>query len=144
MIGEGRIFRVKSGLKDKEGLVVLLDCIEVYDTYPFVIRHFPIVIPNSRILAESQKRIIMKDYKTVFVEATEVKQKKGFLQSSIMGVNGDDLARNIQAVIREMTAEGYSLKSSETIQSTKVYMSSYPYSFTSGVILIFERNFAAQ
>lgn len=77
-------------------------------------------------------------YRTAFVETQET-VSKGMFKRSTMTVNGDNLARDVQALVMEMAAEGFLLKSSTPVQSSGVYMSSYPYSYTSGVLLVFEQ-----
>ncbi len=78
----------------------------------------------------------MKEYKTIFVEAREV-VGKGMFKKTTMMVNGDDLSRDIQATLTEMVLQGFQLEQSIPIASSKVYMSSYPYTYTNGVLLIF-------
>jgi len=54
-------------------------------------------------------------------------------------VNGDQLARDIEAAILEMEEKGYELVTSMPVTSAKIHMSSYPFSYTEGVTLIFKQ-----
>jgi hypothetical protein len=77
-------------------------------------------------------------YRTAFIETRET-PAKGMFKSKTMTVNGDDLARDVQALVTEMATEGYLLKSSSPVNSSGIHMGSYPYSYTSGILLIFEQ-----
>ena len=77
-------------------------------------------------------------YRTAFIETQEV-TSKGMFKRNSMTINGDNLARDVQALVTEMAAEGYILQSASPVHSSGVYMSSYPYSYTSGMLLIFEK-----
>lgn len=54
-------------------------------------------------------------------------------------VNGDQLARDVNAAIEEAGREGYELQQTVPVHSSMIYMSSYPYSFTSGILLVFRK-----
>lgn len=77
-------------------------------------------------------------YKTIFVDAATSKYKATF-GMSIEETNGDQLARDIQATILENEMEGFELTQSMPVTSSKIYSSTYPYSLTTGVILIFKQ-----
>lgn len=78
------------------------------------------------------------EYQTAYIYAASIK-KKGMFKSSNIEVNGDDLAKDIAAACFDMSEEGFELFQNIPINSTKTYMSSYPYSFTDGVVLIFRK-----
>jgi len=73
----------------------------------------------------------MDSYKTIFIEAEIIKS----LMSAKYEPNGDQLARDIQATLVEMTHKGYELASSNTINSNH----QSKYSHTSGMMLIFKK-----
>lgn len=77
-------------------------------------------------------------YKTIFVDAATAKIKATF-GMTLEEVNGDQLARDVQATILENDLEGFELVNSMPITSSKVYSSTYPYSLTTGVLLIFKQ-----
>ena len=77
-------------------------------------------------------------YKTIFVDAPTVKSK-GAWGMSLEEPNGDQLARDVDAAIFEKAQEGYEVCQSMPIISSKVYSTTYPYSYTSGVLLIFKQ-----
>ena len=77
-------------------------------------------------------------YKTLFIPSQEVKPKSAF-STALPEINGDQLARDVQAALLEMENGGYVLHSMSPVQSAKLYMSTYAYSFTDGVLLIFEK-----
>ena len=77
-------------------------------------------------------------YKTIFVDAATAKYKATF-GMSIEETNGDQLARDVQATILENDLAGFELINSMPITSSKVYSSTYPYSLTTGVMLIFKQ-----
>lgn len=53
--------------------------------------------------------------------------------------NGDQFARDIQAVILENVMDGFELMESMPVTSSKTISGAYAYSFTAGVILIFKQ-----
>ena len=71
----------------------------------------------------------MNTYKTIFVTAEIVKSMVRYEP------NGDQLARDVQATLVEMSQKGYELVSSSTINSNYQTTASH----TSGVILIFKK-----
>ena len=77
-------------------------------------------------------------YKTLFIPTAEIKPKSAF-SAVLPEINGDQFARDIQATLEEMENEGYKLHSMSPVQSAKLYMSTYVYSFTDGMLLIFEK-----
>jgi hypothetical protein len=77
-------------------------------------------------------------YKTIFVDAPMAKAK-GTWGMSFNEPNGDQLARDIQAVILENVMEGFELTQSLPVTSSSTISGAYAYSFTSGVILIFKQ-----
>ncbi len=77
-------------------------------------------------------------YKTIFVDSATAKIKATF-GMTLEEVNGDQLARDVQAAILENDLEGFELINSMPITSSKVYSSTYPYSLTTGVLLIFKQ-----
>ncbi|MBI1226282.1 MAG: hypothetical protein GC192_13695 [Bacteroidetes bacterium] len=77
-------------------------------------------------------------YKTIFVDSATSKLKATF-GMTLEEANGDQLARDIQATILENDLDGFELLSSMPVTSSKVYSSTYPYSLTTGVILIFKQ-----
>lgn len=78
-------------------------------------------------------------YKTLYIPSSEIKVKSTF-SYVLPEVNGDQLARDIQAALVEMENEGYKLHSMSPVQSAKLHMSTYAYSFTDGILLVFEKN----
>lgn len=78
-------------------------------------------------------------YKTLYIPSAEIKPKSSF-STAIPEVNGDQLARDVEAALVEMEQQGYKLHSMSPIQSSKLYLSAYAYNFTDGVLLIFEKN----
>ncbi|MFN7118126.1 MAG: hypothetical protein ACK4TA_15105 [Saprospiraceae bacterium] len=77
-------------------------------------------------------------YKTLFIPSSEIKPKSAF-STALPEVNGDQLTRDVQAALVEMENEGYKLHSMSPVQSAKLYMSSFAYSYTDGILLIFEK-----
>ncbi len=77
-------------------------------------------------------------YKTVFVDAPMAKAK-GTWGVSFEEPNGDQLARDIQAVILENAMAGFELMQSMSVTASSTISGAYAYSFTSGVILIFKQ-----
>jgi len=77
-------------------------------------------------------------YKTIFVDAPTLKNKATW-GMSIEETNGDQLARDVDAAILEKEHEGYELSQAMPVVSPKIYATSYPYSHTSGVLLIFKQ-----
>lgn len=77
-------------------------------------------------------------YKTKFIPVEEVKPKSAF-STLLPEINGDQLARDVQAILLEMEDEGYKLHTMTPVQSGKLYMSSFAYSYTDGVLLVFEK-----
>ena len=73
----------------------------------------------------------MNEYKTIFITAEIIKAAMKMKYEP----NGDQLARDIQAALIEMTHKGYELVSSNTINSN--HQSTY--SHTSGMMLIFKK-----
>ena len=74
------------------------------------------------------------NYKTIFIPANEVKPK-GMMKAYIYRVNGDELARDVQAAILEMETDGFELRS-----TTPVISSMHNYrTFTEGVLLVFKK-----
>ena len=78
------------------------------------------------------------NYKTIFVDSPLVKQK-GVFASGIEDVNTDQLAREMDAAIAEKEKEGYELFSTTPIAASKILMGAYPYSYTSGIMLVFKK-----
>ena len=76
------------------------------------------------------------NYKTLYIPTDATKPKSSF-SSALPEVNGDQLSRDVQAALEEM--EGYRLHSMSPVQSTKLYLSTYLYGFTDGILLIFEK-----
>jgi hypothetical protein len=77
-------------------------------------------------------------YKTMFIDAPTVKNK-GVFGMSMQEPNGDQLARDVDAAILEKVQNGYELAGAMPVTSSMIYSSTYPYSFTSGVLLIFKK-----
>ncbi|MBI5915968.1 MAG: hypothetical protein HY842_11360 [Bacteroidetes bacterium] len=77
-------------------------------------------------------------YKTIFVDAPTA-ANKGAFGVTMHETNGDQLARDVQAAILEKDSEGYELFQSMPVTSSLIYSSAYPYSFTTGVVLIFKQ-----
>ena len=77
-------------------------------------------------------------YKTMFIDAPTIKNK-GTFGMSMYETNGDQLARDVDAAISEKELEGYELMEAMPVSSSLIYSSTYPYSFTSGVLLIFKK-----
>lgn len=77
-------------------------------------------------------------YKTMFIDAPTLKNKAVF-GMSIHEPNGDQFARDVEAAIFEKEGEGYELLEAMPVTSSKMYSSTYLYSFTSGVLLIFKQ-----
>ena len=77
-------------------------------------------------------------YKTMFIDAPTIKNK-GTFGMSMYETNGDQLARDVDAAISEKELEGYELIEAMPVSSSLIYSSTYPYSFTSGVLLIFKK-----
>ncbi len=78
------------------------------------------------------------NYKTIFIDAPMAKSK-GTWGTTLEEVNGDQLARDVDAAILEKEAAGFELVQATPITSSKIYMSAYPYSFTTGMMLIFKQ-----
>ncbi len=76
-------------------------------------------------------------YKTIFVDAATVKTKATW-GMSLEEPNGDQLARDVDAAILEKEQEGYELKEAMPINAPKIYAASYPFTHTSGILLIFK------
>lgn len=74
----------------------------------------------------------------MFIDAQTTKSKGAF-GMSINEINGDQLARDVDAAIQEKGNEGYDLCQSMPITSSLIYSSTYPYTITSGVLLIFKQ-----
>lgn len=77
-------------------------------------------------------------YKTIFVDAPMVKSKSTW-GMSIDEPNGDQFARYVDAAIEEKELEGYELSHTVPVNSSKILAASYPYSQTTGVLLIFKK-----
>lgn len=77
-------------------------------------------------------------YKTMFIDTPTVKNKVVF-GMTMHETNGDQLARDVDAAILEKEQEGYELLEAMPVTSSMIYSSTYPYSFTSGVLLIFKQ-----
>lgn len=77
-------------------------------------------------------------YKTMFIDSPTIKSKAVFGMST-HEPNGDQLARDVEAAIFEKEREGYELLEAMPVTSSRMYSSTYPYSFTSGVLLIFKQ-----
>ena len=77
-------------------------------------------------------------YKTMFIDAPTIKNK-GTFGMSMYETNGDQLAPDVDAAISEKELEGYELIEAMPVSSSLIYSSTYPYSFTSGVLLIFKK-----
>ncbi len=69
-------------------------------------------------------------YKTLFIPCDEIKAKSAF-SAQLPEINGDQLARDVQAALLEMEHEGYRLHSMSPVQSANNY--------TDGMLLIFEK-----
>ncbi len=78
-------------------------------------------------------------YKTVFIDAPMLKGKSAW-GMSIDQPNGDQLTRDTDAAIFEKSQEGYELCQAMPVTSAGLYASSQPYSFTSGIMLIFKKH----
>ncbi len=76
-------------------------------------------------------------YKTLFIDATFTKPPSKWVGST--QVNGDQLARDIDAALLEMEEKGYELVNSMPVTSAKIHMSSYPFSYTEGITLLFKK-----
>ncbi|MBK8721786.1 MAG: hypothetical protein IPL95_05765 [Saprospiraceae bacterium] len=79
----------------------------------------------------------MIEYKTIFIPIDT--PKGSAWTGKIEDVNGDTVSRDIQAAINEKVLEGYKFHCMEAINSTKMFSSMYPTTYTSGFILIFEK-----
>ena len=80
------------------------------------------------------EKIMPSNYKTLFIPTTEVKTKsmmKGYMRR----INGDELARDVQAAILEQEQEGFHLQSTTPITST-LHNNRF---FTEGVLLVFRK-----
>jgi hypothetical protein len=77
-------------------------------------------------------------YKTLYIPTAEVKPKSAF-SGALPEINGDQLSRDVEAALLEMENEGYRLHTMTPLQSAKLYMSSFAYSYTDGVLLVFEK-----
>ncbi len=77
-------------------------------------------------------------YKTIYIPTPETKPKSMF-SAQIPELNGDQLARDVQATLIEQEAEGYYLYSITPVQSGRLYMSSMVYSHTDGVLMVFRK-----
>jgi hypothetical protein len=77
-------------------------------------------------------------YKTLYIPAPDMKPKSAFA-TSIPEFNGDQLARDVQAALLEMESQGYRLHTMTPVQSSRLYGGSIGYSFTDGVLLVFEK-----
>ncbi|MDX1939116.1 MAG: hypothetical protein SFU99_01110 [Saprospiraceae bacterium] len=78
-------------------------------------------------------------YKTLYVPTAEVKAKSAF-SATIPEVNGDQLARDVQATLLEMESEGYKLHSISPVTNSKTYYGSFAYSYTDGMLLVFQKS----
>ena len=78
------------------------------------------------------------NYKTIFIDAPLIKEKKGF-GTSIMVVNGDQFARTIDAAISEKEKEGYELMNIMPVHSSDIIMSTHVFGMTSGAVLTFKK-----
>ena len=76
---------------------------------------------------------------TMFIDAPTVKEK--YFGSSILVVNGDQFARDINAAVSEKENEGYELVNSIPVHSSK-HGGAFAYGFTTGVLLTFKKNAA--
>ena len=76
-------------------------------------------------------------YETLFIDSTFTKPPSKWVGST--QVNGDQLARDIDAALLEMEEKGYELVNSMPVISGKIHMSSHPFSYTEGVTLIFKQ-----
>ncbi len=79
----------------------------------------------------------MKAYKTVFIPIDS--QKSSMWTGKVEELNGDAISRELQAAINEKVQEGYRLHSMEGINSTALILSAHPTTFTSGFMLVFEK-----
>ena len=77
-------------------------------------------------------------YKTIFIDAPLVKEKKP-LSTTLYEVNGDQFARDIDAAILEKEKEGFELISSTPVFSSKHVMGTFAYGYTTGVLLTFKK-----
>ncbi len=78
-------------------------------------------------------------YKTLYIPSTEVKNKSAF-STAFPELNGDQLARDVQATLLEMEHEGYKLHSVTPVNAGKLYYGSIGYTQTDGVLLIFQKS----
>lgn len=77
------------------------------------------------------------EYKTAFIESTFVKTS---IWEVAKTVNGDDLARNMEAILIEMTLKGYELKTITPISSCSTTSGgAVVQGYTQGVLLIFQK-----
>jgi hypothetical protein len=79
----------------------------------------------------------MSEYKTAFIPIDSPKSSSW--TGKIEELNGDAVSRDLQAAINEKVLEGYRVHSVEAINSTIIVSGMYPTTFTSGFIVIFER-----
>ena len=77
-------------------------------------------------------------YKTIFIDAPVVKEKKGF-GMNILVVNGDQFARTIEAAVLEKEREGNELMNVMPVHSSDIVMSTHIFGITSGAVLTFKK-----
>lgn len=77
-------------------------------------------------------------YKTLYIPAPEMKPKSAF-SADLPAFNGDQLSRDVEAALVEMESKGYKLHTLTAVQSSKLYMSTFVYNYTDGVLLVFEK-----
>lgn len=77
-------------------------------------------------------------YKTIYIPSPEVKNKSAF-STAMPELNGDQLARDVQAALLEMEHEGYKLHTMTPVTHGKMHMGSFAYSYTDGVLLVFQK-----
>ncbi len=78
-------------------------------------------------------------YKTMYIPSTEIKNKSAF-STGIPELNGDQLARDVQAALLEMEQQGYQLHSITPVNAGKLYYGSIGYTQTDGVLLVFQKS----
>lgn len=78
-------------------------------------------------------------YKTFYIPSAEVKPKSAF-STGLPQINGDQLARDVQATLVEMESEGYKLHSVSPVTNAKSHHGGFTYSYTDGILMIFQKS----